>query len=136
MESGTRQVQQDNKVWQEWYCTKSGGGCGGYILVRLNMAINGIVEMVCPKCGHKHQRCIEDGQIKEQGRHNGSPTQEITPVMAAWSETPRTKAFDPNERNDHRGERDGAIIKSQADLILRESWIDRHAGKLVGKSGG
>lgn len=81
----------DDKICQEFYCRSSGGGCGGYILVRLNPHINGVVEVVCPKCSHKHQRNIVDGVIKEQGRHTGSPTQEITPTMASWSEKSRMK---------------------------------------------
>ena len=73
------------KVTQEFYCTKSGGGCGGYFLARLNTNINGIVEVICPNCSHKHQRIIEDGVLKEQGRHHGNPVQEIITTKATFS---------------------------------------------------
>ena len=114
-----------DKVPQEWYCTKSGGGCGGYILVPINQAINGVVEMVCPKCGHKHQRCVIDGVIKENGRFAGKPMQEICPTMAAWSEKPHTKAMRDNAGK--QAERDGVVIRSEADLILRDTWFEYFA---------
>lgn len=77
------------KVYQEFYCASSGGGCGGYITVRLNMAINGVVEVVCPKCQHKHQRRIKDGVLTDDGRYSQSPTQELCPTIAAWSKKPK-----------------------------------------------
>lgn len=51
-----------SRVVQEFYCTTSGGGCGGYILVKLNTAINGVVEIICPNCKHAHQRYIKNGE--------------------------------------------------------------------------
>jgi hypothetical protein len=119
-----------DKIPQEWYCTKSGGGCGGYILVPINEQINGVVEMVCPKCGHKHQRCIENGVIKENGRFTCSPTQEICPTMAAWSDKPFTKAM--KDRAGKAAERDGVVVTAQSDF-LRQSWFDFFAAKLTGQ---
>lgn len=107
------------RIYQEWYCTISGGGCGGYILCKINIEINGIVEMVCPKCGHKHQRAIDNGVIKEQGRARGNPTQEICPTMAAWSKKPRLKATKKAEN-----ERDGVVAQTAEDF-LKESWFER-----------
>ncbi len=78
----------------EFYCASSGGGCGGYLLFPLNRKIDGIVEVVCPKCGHKHQRRLKDGHLSDDDRHSGSPTQEIAPSMASWSKKsnhPETK---------------------------------------------
>ena len=116
------------------------GGCGGYVLVKLNTAINCNVEMVCPKCGHKHRRSIVNGEIKEEGRFNGSPAEEIYPTIGAWSEKPHTKEMVTVA--DTRKERDGVVIKDIGDLvddpdpraalILRQSWIERFAGKLLG----
>jgi hypothetical protein len=102
------------RIHQEWFCTVSGGGCGGYILCKINCAINGVVEMVCPKCGHKHQRSIKDGVITEQSRHTTSPTQEICPTMAAWSEKPRLQASQ-NIKGTNK-EREGILV-SQTDFI-------------------
>jgi hypothetical protein len=107
------------RVFQEWYCTSSGGGCGGYILCKINMSINGVVEMVCPNCGHKHQRVIENGVIKEQGRFNSKPTQEICPTKAAWSKNPRLKASQQPSN-----ERDGVVAQT-ADDFLKESWFEK-----------
>ena len=47
---------------------KSGGGCGGFVLVKLNMSLNMRAEIVCPKCKHKHIRHIIDGEVRESGR--------------------------------------------------------------------
>lgn len=103
----------DDKIWQEFYCRKSGGGCGGYILVRLNPKINGVVEVVCPKCKHKHQRKIVNGEIKEDGRFSSSPKQEIVPTMDAWNEKSQM-GFSGEDGNSCIGRN-----------FLRESWADR-----------
>ena len=77
------------RIFQEFYCAKSGGGCGGYITVQLNMALNCVVEIVCPKCGHKHQRGIKKGVLTDDGRHDSKPLEEICPTIAAWSKEAR-----------------------------------------------
>lgn len=110
------------RVQQEWYCTKSGGGCGGYIVCKINIAINGIVEMVCPKCGHKHRRNIKDGVIMEELRFSKSPTQEICPTMAAYSNNPRLKATQEAAGTDK--ERDGVVI-TEGCKFLKESWFEK-----------
>lgn len=104
----------DDKIWQEFYCRKDGGGCGGYVVVRLNMNINGIVEVVCPQCRHRHRRCIVTGEIKENGRDYGSIKQEITPTIAAWSAKSRFN-FPNNESGD-------SVVKRD---FLKESWLER-----------
>jgi len=122
----------DNKVWQEWYCTVSGGGCGGYISTKINIGIKGVVEMICPKCGHRHQRKIVNGMIKEQGRFTSNPSQEICPTMAAYSKEPRTVSLKEMKGN----ERDGVKMSSdelQAQAILNESKNERWLGKLFGR---
>ena len=103
------------RVWQEFYCTKSGGGCGGYVLVKLNMSLNCNVEMVCPKCGHKHRRSIVKGEIKEEGRFNGNPVEEIYPTMGAWSDKPHTKGME--KAISTRKERDGVVIQDAGDFV-------------------
>jgi len=77
------------QVTQEFYCADSGGGCGGFVTFPLNMAINGVVEVVCPKCGHNHQRRIKDGVLTDDSRYSSKVTQEVTPTIAAWSKKAR-----------------------------------------------
>lgn len=88
-----------DRVWQEFFCTKSGGGCGKYIQVKLNIAINQVVEIVCPNCGHKHQRTIQDGAIKEFGRYDNKPVEEVCPPLSACSDEPIAKDGQGSERD-------------------------------------
>lgn len=118
------------KVWQEFYCTKAGGGCGGYFMIKLNMALDHKVEIVCPKCQHKHRRSIENGKILESGRYDGTPLEEICPTISAYSEKPQTLAFQAGTTP--AKERDGAVVTSANDLAanaaLRERWAERFGG--------
>lgn len=114
---------QSEKVLQEFFCTKSGGGCGGYILVKLNMALNGVVEVVCPNCGHKHQRKIKDGHLIEEGRR-GSPIEILKPTKAAWSATSQLRS-PPAARK----ERDAVRVNGLADLFLEELKFEIHGDK-------
>ena len=97
------------KVQQEFYCASSGGGCGGYFRVKLNMAIEGTVEVVCPNCGHKHQRVIDKGVIKEQGRYDKQPSQEIHTVISAYSKKPITQTM----KDAKLDIRDGVVIEAK-----------------------
>ncbi len=135
-----------SKIWQEIHCTKSGGGCGGFVLVKLNMPLNMRAEIVCPKCKRKHIRHIIDGEVRESGRFDsshGNVVEEICPTIAAWADEPRTVELEKHAGKDHVKERDGAIIKSEEDLVVskredaalaqsfvRQSWIERFAGRL------
>jgi len=49
-----------------FYCE---GGCQKYVLVNMNLALEGEHVMVCPACGHHHYRRVENGQITDI-RHN------------------------------------------------------------------
>ena len=134
-----------NSVWQEIHCTTSGSGCGGFFIIKLDVALSGRVTMVCPKCQHRHERCIKNGQIVEEGRHNGDSQEDLCPTMAAWSATPRTKCMqDLLKKKDWRKERDGAIIRGLEDFItppevdpaqvfVRESWTEKFLGKVMGR---
>ena len=133
--------QPKHAVWQEIHCPVSGGGCGGFILIKLDMVLNRRITLVCPKCGHKHERCIKDGLVVEEGRTTGTAQEELCPTIAAWSKTPRTVCMrQVIEEKNFRGERNGAVIKGKkdliptpydtAELILRESWVDRNLGKV------
>jgi hypothetical protein len=110
----------DDKVFQEWYC----GECKTYIRFRLSMEYDRAVTVVCPSCGHRHQRFIKDGRIVEDGRHSsGEAKEELCPPKAACSKEPITK-----EMKNKQWARDGAVVKSDADLIrnnyFRERWIE------------
>jgi len=122
------------KVFQEFYCTLSGGGCGKYFTVKLNLAINHNVIMVCPNCGHEHTRCIENGVIKERGRFSGSPAEHILSPKSSISDKPLTQLMEKNAGK--QNERDGVVITADtplrsaaADAIVKESWFSRFGGK-------
>ena len=108
-------------IYQEFYCAKSGGGCGGFITVRLNMAINGVVEIICPKCSHKHQRKIKGGVLTDDGRYETKVKQEIIPVLAAWSK--KAKHPESKKRVNTSKEREAVVIED--DPIAREFLKDR-----------
>lgn len=110
-------------VTQEFYCTTSGGGCGGYFVVKLNDKINGVVEVVCPKCKHKHQRSIVNGEIKENGRHSSTPKQTIEPPLPAWSKEPRSM---PMHGRQIKEIRDGVLVS--AGDFLAERRFELHGG--------
>ena len=123
------------RVWQEFYCNTSGGGCGGYVLVKLNMALNRCVTVVCPKCQHNHQRAIVNGELHENGRFATNSKEEIHPPLSAWSE----KSLISEKLRQANSDRDAVNLEKlrpeelQAAMILRQSWIERHAGKLIGE---
>ncbi len=114
------------KIFQEFYCAKSGGGCGGYVTIPLNIAINGIVEIVCPKCGHKHQRKIKDGVLTDDGRYSSKVTQEIIPTLAAWHK--KAKHPESRKRVDTDRERKAVIIEDnpEARSFLLERRYEIH----------
>jgi len=119
----------DEKIWQEFYC----GECQGYFRVKLNIALNHEVEMVCPKCKHKHRRCIKDGVIYEGGRYATSCKEEICPPLSAYSKEPLTRKMEKTKYA-----RDGVVIDKEDDLskrhpstdsMLRERWFELYGGK-------
>lgn len=118
-----------SKIWQEFYCTTSGGGCGGYFMVKLNIGLNHRIEMVCPKCGHKHRRRIEDGVILEDGRFSGSSVEEICPTMSSYSKKPKTVI---HKKKKFKNERDGAVVETTKDLVrdqtMMQRWVERFGG--------
>jgi hypothetical protein len=107
-----------DRVWQEFYCNDCKGG--GYIRVKINMALTMKIMVVCPMCGAKHSRVVENGKIKEYftGRRNSSHKEEIKPTKAAWSKTPRHKT-----RVDARN---GNVI----DSPLNERWFELYGDKV------
>lgn len=118
------------KIWQEFYCTKSGGGCGGYFMVKLNMALDHTVEVVCPNCKHEHRRSIKEGVILEDGRYSGNVTEKIVPPKSAYSKEPKT--IHMKEHKTSSNERDGAVVKKKEDLVrdqtMWQRWCERFGG--------
>lgn len=113
------QYEEEEKVFQEFYC----GECQHYIRVRLNMSYNRTIWLVCPMCGHKHQRYIDKGTIYERGRYeHGDPVEDICPPKSACSKEPFTKKM-----RDSYSRRDGAVIRTDADLARASVMIDRWA---------
>ncbi len=122
------------RVAQEFYCTKSGGGCGGYFLANINMDLNGVHEIVCPSCKHKHQRYVNNGVIQEQGR-NGSPVDEIYPTISSYRKTPYTSEMMQRAKDNHPKERDCVVIakdgKLQTEAIeIKELWTRSYGGRI------
>ena len=118
------------RVAQEFYCAKSGGGCGGFIIFPLNLAINGCVELVCPKCSHKHQRMIKDGVLTDDGRYRGKVTQEVVPTLTAWSK--KAKHPESKKRVGTHKEREAVVIENDpiAREFLKDRWFEIHGSKL------
>ena len=117
------------KAPQEWQCSPEGGGCGIYISIKLNMAIEGVVELKCPMCNHLHQRTIDRGIVKERDRFNGRPTQVITVTKAACHKEPITERM-KKLKKEGRSTRDGIEIpemknpskKTVAKRMLGSLW--------------
>lgn len=115
------------RAYQEFYCASSGGGCGGYLTFPLNMAINGVVEVICPKCAHRHQRKIKNGILTDDGRYSSKATQEVTPTLAAWHK--KAKHPDSKKRAGTGKEREAVVIdrdsgKRQADEAASRAFLD------------
>lgn len=122
------------RVFQEFYCTTSGGGCGGYFTIPINTMINGVVEVVCPKCQHKHQRVIKNGEIIEEGRGNGKPTQEIIGTMSAYSPSSRfgSLLISAKQKLGLKNERDGLVVTKDDEerrKLISERWFEIHGSK-------
>ena len=112
----------DNKLWQEFFCND----CDGHFRVKLNMALNIRVEMVCPNCGRKHPRALKDGRIIEShGDGSSSYVEEIIVPKSAYSKEPFTSKIKPNAR-------DGAVIDSAEhirDVTMWQMWLEHFGGK-------
>lgn len=48
---------------EEFYCDKSGGGCGVYFLTYLRESMFGNYSIECPQCKHIHFRVIDKGLV-------------------------------------------------------------------------
>lgn len=107
---------------QEFYC----GECNGYFVVRLNMALNHVVHVQCPECGHEHRRVIKHGVIYENGRYNESVVENIHTTKATYSKEPLTeKMRKAHDANSYSGRRDGVKLTNEqlsrwAEVAQRE----------------
>lgn len=111
------------RVTQEFYCAKSGGGCGGYFLAKLNMSLNGIHKIICPNCKHDHQRRINNGHIVEDKRYDGKPVDEIYATKSTFRKEPYTNQT--KERVGSSEERDCVVIKEKSMVTKDIShWIE------------
>lgn len=115
----------DNKVWQEFYCND----CDGYIRVKLNMALNIAIEVVCPNCERKHPRSIRNGLIYEGG--NDSSKEEIMVPKSAYSKESLHAKMRKHARDAIAFEKEGDISKRHpaADAILKERWFEIFGGR-------
>lgn len=114
-------------IYQEFYCTKSGGGCGGYVVIKLRMTLNERIEFTCPKCNHKHRRTVKSGRIVEEGRFDAPATIDLFPTMSAYSTEPRHN-IDPKDRSDERNAMIFASKQDVRDPVLAELWFEYHGG--------
>ena len=119
-------IRSEN-VAQELFCTKSGGGCGGYWTVSLHPGLNGLFTLVCPNCKHKHQRSVKNGRVIEDGRFSGKPIETIEATLAAFSEKPLTHDFLKGKRTSMSAEREGVVDTAQ--MLLRERVLEIHGAK-------
>lgn len=115
-----------DKVRQEFFCRTSGGGCGGYITVKLNMSLDGAIKVICPKCKHEHERLLQGGKIVDDKSRGKQITQEILPTLAAWSPTPKAGVgilpLTEGKRNKDDFEDGHSVI---LEHHMRELWFER-----------
>ena len=105
------------RVYLEFYCTLSGDGCGGFITFPLNTGLNGVIEVVCPNCGHEHRRRVKNGEITAEGRYcggtEGRVIEHICPTEAAWHKKPQSSESKRRAESGLR-EREAVVIERDA----------------------
>lgn len=114
------------KIWQEFYCNN----CDGWFRVRLNMALNMSVKMICPNCQHEHHRHIDNGQIKDNG-HSTTIKEEICPPKSAYSKEPLTAKAKKHARDGIKIEQESDLNKRNpvADAMIKERWFEIYGGR-------
>jgi hypothetical protein len=117
-----------SRVVQEFYCAKSGGGCGGFFLAKLNMSLSGIHKIICPNCGHDHQRRIKDGVIVEDKRYENKPVDEIYPTKSSFRMEPYT--LQTKQRVGTDKERDCVVLDKKTAPKDISHWIEWHGDKI------
>jgi hypothetical protein len=117
------------RITQEFYCAKSGGGCGGYFLAKLNMSLNGVHKIICPNCGHDHQRRVNSGNIVEEKRFDSKPVDEIYATKASFRMEPYT--LQTTARIKEGRERDSVVIDSK-EMVQKDisHWIETFGDRI------
>jgi len=133
-----RIITMSDRIYQEFYCND----CQGYFGVKLNMALNIDVVVVCPKCGREHPRTIENGNIYEKTyvpRRGAMHKEEIIPPLSAYHKKPWTDAMKKAEKGKGgANRREGVPIKDSETKVkddgeqvqgwLRGLWTEFHGG--------
>ncbi len=110
---------------EEFYCTESGEGCGGYFTVMVNLALEGVVTVVCPECKHKHQRRIKNGKLSDDGRWNEKPMEELLGNPATYSKKSRSK-----KKMTYDNERKSVTLEKAEDRsFVDDRWFEIHGNK-------
>jgi uncharacterized Zn finger protein (UPF0148 family) len=108
-----------DRVSQEFYC----GHCDGYFFVRLNAALKYEVLIVCPNCGHEHQRVINKGVISEKGRFQNEVKEKIRSTKATYSKTSRT-GLEKYARDGKIFDRMATNFGNENPRALEEAWAN------------
>lgn len=108
-------------VTQEFFCSE----CKVYFLVTLFTGQTDYeAVVVCPGCGHEHQRCIHKGEIHEQGRFQTSVKERILSTKASISKEPRTARL--KVATEWRQRRDGVPVHNEEmESFLQQRWFER-----------
>lgn len=117
------------RVLQEFYCND----CDGYIVIKLNMAINRRIDLHCPNCNRRHPRVVDNGQIFERGGSNTAVSGEvevIRPMKSAYSKAPLTQrmrdAAKARKEKRYDDPRCAVLIRSgEMDEFFRQRWKER-----------
>lgn len=128
-----------SRIKQEFYC----GECKGYFLANLSATLTMHVDVVCPECGHKHRRFIENGIIKENGRDTGNtPKEELIGLKATYSKRPLTaKMRETREQNGayHSERRNGVPLTPEEQFAeayradaMDERWVEKASNEKEG----
>lgn len=96
-------------------------------MVKLNMAINYSVAVVCPLCKAEHERTIENGKIFDCTK-SGNYKETICPPRSACSKEPRTKKMLELRSQGKYAARNGEVVSHQDDLIMAERWLQHGNG--------
>ena len=123
-------------IWQEICCRKIGDGCGGFMLFRLNMNLNKRVEVICPNCGHHHERIIRNGILVDDYNRDLRCDLTLEITKEQFSMEPFTEEM---KRHCHTTNGNAFVINEPAVAAneprgsgpLQDSWRDRFAGGLL-----
>ena len=110
-------------ITQEFYCSE----CKAYFLVTLFVGqTNYEAVIVCPSCGHEHQRCIYNGEINEQGRFKTSVKERILSTKASISKEARTARL--KKSTSFGDKRDGVPMDDlEINHWLQQGWLEKSA---------